>query len=139
MNLPAPAASGPAEVFALHKIDNPVLHEPGARKKEQGRTNIDGVNLPAPAASGPAEVFAWHEIDNPVLHERGERRKEQGRNAVGDVVIICEAIVPRERWRVARIMEITSQDATHHRRFKLRDSAGNVFDRDQSGVVKLEL
>ena len=59
--------------------------------------------------------------------------------AVGDVVIICEAIVPRERWRVARIMEITSQDATHHRRFKLRDSAGNVFDRDQSGVVKLEL
>ena len=33
VNLPAPAASGPAEVFALHKIDNPVFHKPVVRRE----------------------------------------------------------------------------------------------------------
>ena len=73
-----------------------------------------------------------------LLH-RSKWQTSTANYAVGDIVIICEPIVPRERWRVARIEEITSQEATHHRRFRLRDSAGNVFDRDQSGVVKLEL
>ena len=33
MNLPAPAESGPAEMFALHNIDNPVLHKPVVRRE----------------------------------------------------------------------------------------------------------
>ena len=58
---------------------------------------------------------------------------------IGDVVLIIEPIQAREKWRLARITEITNSDGNHPRRFTLRDSAGNSFDRAMNGVVHIEL
>ena len=58
---------------------------------------------------------------------------------IGDVVLISEEITPRERWRLARIVEVMSEDISVPRTFKLRDSVGNNFIRHRKSLIKLEL
>ena len=58
---------------------------------------------------------------------------------VGDICLIVEPIVTREKWRIAQIEKIIGSDTSHPRRFLLKDAFGNVFDRHVTGLVALEV
>ena len=58
---------------------------------------------------------------------------------VDDVVLISEEITPRERWRLARIVEIVSENKSVPRTFKLKDSYRNHFMRHRTSLIKLEM
>ena len=74
-----------------------------------------------------------------LLMERSKWRNTSIPLKIGDVVLISEEIVPRERWRLARIVEVMSKDTSVPRTFKLRDSVGNNFIRHRKSLIKLEL
>ena len=59
--------------------------------------------------------------------------------SIGDVVLVKEPITPRERWRLGRIIEVLGTDDGHPKRYKLRDAAGNCFDRHVTSLIRLEL
>ena len=58
---------------------------------------------------------------------------------VGDVVLLKEDSLPREEWRVCRIIEVTNEDKTHPRHFTLKDSKNTLLKRNIDGFVHLEL
>ena len=83
------------------------------------------------------EIFAKSYLV--MLTERTKRKKTLPPLKIGDVVLISEVITPRERWKIAVIIEILSEDVNVPRTFKLRDSWGNEFVRHRTTLIKLEL
>ena len=87
------------------------------------------------------QVF-WRQWSQTYLD--GLRKKAKWRNSsdgpvIGQIVLLTEPDIPRESWRMARVIEIINTDQLHVRRIKVRDASGTVFDRHVTGVVPLEL
>ena len=58
---------------------------------------------------------------------------------VGTLVLIADQLLPREHWRMGRVVDVINGDEQHPRRFLVRDSKGRTFDRHTTGLVCLEL
>ena len=58
--------------------------------------------------------------------------------AVGDVVSMVDEIQPRERWALAVVMDFDRSEDGETRRYKLRTSNGQIFERDIRRIVILE-
>ena len=58
---------------------------------------------------------------------------------IGDIVLIVDQILPRERWRICRIEEIKNSADGRQRRYILVDNFKNRFDRHREGIVKIEI
>ena len=58
---------------------------------------------------------------------------------VGQIVILIEDTLPRDKWRLARIVSIINSDNIHTRRIELIDAKGTKFHRHVTGIVPLEL
>ena len=74
-----------------------------------------------------------------LLIERQKWRKTTIPLKIDDVVLIHEEITPRERWRLARIVDIVSENKSVPRTFRLKDSYGNYFMRHRNSLIKLEM
>ena len=81
---------------------------------------------------------SWVERYLYTLQERSKWLTTSDGPKINDVVLIKEPIVPREKWKTARVIEIIG-DEVNTRRYKLHDAAGNCLDRHISGIIKLEL
>ena len=58
---------------------------------------------------------------------------------VGTLVLIADQLLPREHWRMGRVVDVINGDEQHPRRFLVRDANGRTFDRHTTGLVSLEL
>ena len=58
--------------------------------------------------------------------------------SIGDVVLMVDEIQPRERWNLAVVVDFDCSEDGETRRYKLRTSNGQTFDRDIRKLVVLE-
>ena len=58
--------------------------------------------------------------------------------SVGDVVLMVDEIQPRERWSLAVVVDFDRSEDGETRRYKLRTSNGQLFERDIQKIVVLE-
>ena len=58
--------------------------------------------------------------------------------SVGDVVLMVDEIQPRERWNLAVVTDFDRSEDGETRRYKLRTSSGQTFERDLRKIVVLE-
>ena len=84
----------------------------------------------------------WHVWQKSYLAEL--QKKSRWHNSsngpkVDQIVLMKDDNAPRERWRLARVVEIMNSDPTHVRRVRLKDASGTMFDRHVTGIVPLEL
>ena len=58
--------------------------------------------------------------------------------SIGDVVLMVDEIQPREKWNLAVVVDFDRSEDGETRRYKLRTSNGQTFDRDIRKLVVLE-
>ena len=58
--------------------------------------------------------------------------------SIGDVILMVDEIQPRERWNLAVVVDFDRSEDGETRRYKLRTSNGQTFDRDIRKLVILE-
>ena len=73
------------------------------------------------------------------LLERSKWETSQRDYEIGDIVLLVDQILPRERWKLCRIAEILPSNDNRQRRYILKDSFKNRFDRHREGIVRIEL
>ena len=73
------------------------------------------------------------------LLERRKWKTSTPNMKIGDVTLLVEDQLPRERWRICRVTEILSNDETRVRRVRVKDQNGTFFDRHVNKLVLLEL
>ena len=58
---------------------------------------------------------------------------------LGQLVLITDPNLPRETWRVARVVEIVGSEKNIPRRFVVEDAKKRRYDRHSTGLVPIEL
>ena len=74
----------------------------------------------------------------PMLQRRSKWLVKMRPLAVGDVVLMVDEIQPRERWSLAVVTDFVESEDGETRRYKLRTSNGQSYERDIRKIVVLE-
>ena len=53
--------------------------------------------------------------------------------------MITDEMTPRDKWKIARVDEILSQDKNHVRRVRLTTAEGKTYERHLNKIIPLEL
>ena len=80
----------------------------------------------------------WMREYVPMLQRRSKWLTKMRPLSIGDVVLMVDEIQPRERWSLAVVVDFDRSEDGETRRYKLRTSNGQTFDRDIRKLVVLE-
>jgi hypothetical protein len=80
----------------------------------------------------------WMREYVPMLQRRSKWLTRMRPLSIGDVVLMVDEIQPRERWNLAVVVDFDRSEDGETRRYKLRTSNGQTFDRDIRKLVILE-
>ena len=83
--------------------------------------------------------YRWHREYLSTLIKKTKWETSRKDYEIGDIVLIVDQILPRERWRLCRIAEISPSIDNCQRRFILEDSFKNCFEPMVLTVRKLEM
>ena len=80
----------------------------------------------------------WMKEYIPMLQRRSKWLVRMRPLSVGDVVLMVDEIQPREKWNLAVVVDFDRSEDGETRRYKLRTSNGQTFERDIRKLVVLE-
>ena len=81
----------------------------------------------------------WQKTYLADLAKRSKWRSSAPGPRLDQLVLLKDENLSRERWKIAKVVEVISSDPQHPRRFKVKSACGTLYDRHISGLVPLEL
>ena len=81
----------------------------------------------------------WRQAYIDTLQTRQKWKKSATPIKIGDLAIITDPLLPRDRWRLGVVEEVVGSDPNHPKRFILKDCNGTRYDRHITGIVLLEM